>query len=252
MVAALVVLAGCRLDVTADVTMHDDGTGEVTISAVADAELLARFPTVLSDLRLDDVRAAGWTVVGPTDSDAGGQRLRLTKAFVTPEQGARVLSELSGPGGPLRDVQLDGVRSFATMRSGIRATAGLDGVAALGDDLLVATLGGQIALSDRITGDVGEGLHLTVVAHLPGKVTATNGTEGADGVSASWSPDLRGGARTDLQASFVQRDGTALAARDHARWARIGLIVWGGLLAVAVISIIVWRRQQLAPRRRRR
>ena len=47
-------------------------------------------------------------------------------------------------------------------------------------------------------------------------------------------------------------DGTALAARDHARWARIGLIVWGGLLAVAVISIIVWRRQQLAPRRRRR
>ena len=248
-VVAVLVLAGCRLDVTAVVTMKDDGSGQVTVTAVADAELLAKAPAVLGDLRLDDIRSAGWTVDGPAAAVDGGQSLTLTKPFVTPQQAALVLGELSGPGGPLAGVQFDLGRSFATVRSGLQATAGIDGVAALGDSQLTEVLGGQAALTDRITADIGEGLHLTVVAQLPGRAVSSNGTVSADGTTVSWSPDLRGGARTDLQAAFEQRDQAALDARSRGRLARIGLVVWAGLLVVGggVAAFIRSRR-----RRRRR
>ncbi len=243
---AVTVLAGCRLDVTAMVTMNDDGSGQVTMTALADAELLAKVPAVLSDLRLDDIRAAGWTVDGPTAASDGGQSLTLTKPFVTPQQAATVLGELSGAGGPLTGVQLDLTRSFATVRSAVQATAGIDGVAALGDTQLTEVLGGQAALSDRITGDVGEGLHVTLVAQLPGRVVSSNGTVSADGTTVSWNPDLRGGAKADLQAAFEQRDQRALDARSRSRLARIGLVAWAVLVVLGggVAAIVVHRRRR--------
>jgi len=251
LVVAVLVLAGCRLDVTAVVTMKDDGSGQVTVTARADAELLAKAPAVLSDLRLDDIRAAGWTVDGPTAASDGGEALTLTKPFVTPQQAALVLGELSGPGGPLAGVQLDLTHRFATVGSQLQATAGIDGVAALGDSQLTAVLGGQAALADRVTGDVGDGLHLTVVAQLPGRVVSSNGTVSADGTAVSWSPDLRGGARTDLQAAFEQRDQGALDARSRGRLARVGLVVWAALLVVGggIAAAVVARRRRRRPTR---
>jgi hypothetical protein len=245
-VSAVLALAGCRLDVGVDVTMRDDGTGTVTVTAVADAALLARVPGALADLELDDLRAGGWSVDGPRAADGGGQQLVVTKPFVTPEQGAAVLGELSGGSGPLRNLTLEWSRSFATVRTGLAATAGLDGgIAALGDGDLVAALGGRVALSDLVTGDVGDGLALRVTAHLPGAVVDANGTVAADGSSVTWTPDLRGGSTSELRASFVQRDDGALAARSRARWIRIGLAVWGAamLAAVVVVGVLVARRR---------
>lgn len=251
LLVAVVALAGCRLDVTATVALQPDGTGQVTVVAVADAELLAQVPGVLGDLRLDDVRAAGWTVTGPEAADAGAQRLTLAKPFVTPAQAVSVLDELSGPGGPLRDLHLDLTRSFATVRAELRGTAGMDGLAALSDSQLLTALNGQVALADRVTGDIGEGLHLTLVAQLPGVVQSSNGTVSADEASVTWSPDLRAGTRTELQASFVQRDDKALDARSRAHWARVGLVVWAALAVVALVvgAVVVGRRRS---RRRRR
>lgn len=252
LVGAVLLLSACRLDVGVDVAMADDGSGTVTVTAVADAELMAKAPGALADLRLDDLRAGGWSVDGPTAVAGGGQRLVVSKPFVSPEHGARVLAELSGDGGPLHDVTLDLTRSFATVRSGLTATARLDGgLAALGDAELQQALGGKVPLSDRVTGDVGEGLKLTVTARLPGRIDASNGTVAADGTSVSWTPDLRAGQTAELTASFVQRDDGALSARTKAKAARIGLAVWAGVLVLAVVAAVLWfagRRRPPAPR----
>ena len=249
---AVLLLSGCRLDVGADVVMAADGSGTVTITVQADADLLARAPGALADLRLDDLKAGGWTVQGPNPADGGGQRLVVSKPFVTPDQGAAVLGELSGTGGPLRGVGLDWRRSFATVRSGFAATAGLEGgLAALGDAELAAALGGRTGLADRVTGDVGDGLKLSVTAHLPGTVTDANGTVGADRASVTWNPELRGNGVTELRATFAQRDSGALSARMRARWARIALVVWAAGV-VALAAAIAWYVSRSRRRRGRR
>ena len=81
LVAAVALLAGCRLDLDVAVDMAEDGSGTVTVTATADAELLAKAPGVLADLRLDDARTAGWTVTGRSRLSDGGAQVVLTKPF---------------------------------------------------------------------------------------------------------------------------------------------------------------------------
>src|SRR5512142_2431548 len=99
---ALAVLAGCRLDVGVDVAMQPDGSGVVTVTARADHDLVAAAPSALADLRLDDIRAAGWTVADPASGADGSVTLTLTKPFRSPAEATAVLAELNGPDGPLR------------------------------------------------------------------------------------------------------------------------------------------------------
>ena len=58
------VLAACRVDVAVDVAMDDDGSGIVTVTATADAEVVQRSPSLATDLRFADIQAAGWLVDG--------------------------------------------------------------------------------------------------------------------------------------------------------------------------------------------
>src|SRR5690349_9765494 len=112
LVVAVLVLAGCRLDVAVDVAMQPDGSGTVTVTATADRELVAAAPSALGDLRLDDVRAAGWTVDPPSSGTDGSVHLTLTKPFRTPAEATAVLAGLNGPDGPLRNLIVTLDRSF--------------------------------------------------------------------------------------------------------------------------------------------
>ena len=62
----LLALAGVALDVVVDLTLDEDGTGELTVTATADADVVEQVPGLAEDLRFDDAVAAGWTVDGPT------------------------------------------------------------------------------------------------------------------------------------------------------------------------------------------
>ena len=52
--------------------MDRDGAGTITVTATADAELVAQAPGLADDLHFDDLVAAGWAVDGPTPTDDGG------------------------------------------------------------------------------------------------------------------------------------------------------------------------------------
>ncbi|HEY8058130.1 MAG TPA: hypothetical protein VID94_05230 [Acidimicrobiales bacterium] len=246
LVAALVLLAGCRLDLDVGVNMAQDGSGTVTVTATADAELLAKAPTAVQDLRLDDARAAGWTVTGPTTTDTGGAQVVLTKPFGTPEQATAILAEINGPNGPLRGLTLTQGREFAKVTTDLAGEVRLDGgLAAFADDALVQ-VAGKVPLADQIAASgvpLDQALGLTLTVDVPGQVTATTGTT-ADG-AITWAPPLVEGQSTPLQLTAVQHDTAATRARDIERWTSWALVGWAVLFGVIVLAVLAraWHRR---------
>jgi hypothetical protein len=70
LVAAL-ALTACKVDTTVAVEVEADGSGVITVTAVADAEVVAQAPGLAEDLRFDDAIAAGWVLDRP---DGHGRR----------------------------------------------------------------------------------------------------------------------------------------------------------------------------------
>ena len=246
---ALAVLAGCRLDVGVDVAMQPDGAGTVTVTATADPELVAKAPSAFADLRLDDIRQAGWTVTGPNNNPDGSMVLTLSKPFRSPAEAGAVLSELNGPNGPLHGLAVTLDRSFAVVDSSFTGTVQLTGgLAAFSDDALVQALGGSTPLANLVTQPVDQVLGLTVTARLPGRVTSANGTVAPDGASVTWRPPLADGVATPLDAHFQLVDQGAKDARRRSQLAWGALAVYLGLLLLVVaLGALLLRR-----RRRRR
>jgi hypothetical protein len=245
--ALVVLLAGCRLDVALDVAMHADGSGTVTVTATADPELVAKAPSAFADLRLDDIRQAGWAVTGPAKTADGAMTLTLARPFGTPAEAAAILAELNGPNGPLHGLALSIDRSFALVSSSFTGSAQLTGgLAAFSDDALVQALGGNTPLANLVASPVDQVLGLTVTARLPGRVTSANGTVAADGASVTWQPSLVDGVATPMEARFEQTDQGAKDARRRSRLALGALAVYLGvvLLMIAIVAVLMRRRRR--------
>ena len=143
MLAVAFVATACQVDTTVDIAVDDDGSGRVTVTAVLDAEAAAKVPDLDQSLLLDDVRKAGWRVVGPDRTAAGGWRVSATKPFADPSQLPAVMAELGGEGGPFRDFTLTRDDAFAKTTYRLEGTVDLSGgIDAFGDDALRQALGG--------------------------------------------------------------------------------------------------------------
>jgi hypothetical protein len=95
-VGAVVLLAGCRADVTVSIAADDDGSGLVEVQVVLDAEAVDRLDD-LESFQTDDLTDAGWTVTDPVDLEDGGVRLRASKPYPVPPAPG---SAAPGTGGP--------------------------------------------------------------------------------------------------------------------------------------------------------
>jgi hypothetical protein len=247
--AALVLILGCsacRLDVGVVVTIDKDGRGTVAVTATADAELLTKEPAVFTELKLDDLTATGWTVTGPTLAATDGSRsITVTKAFSGTDAADRVLAELNGPKGPLRDLHVRQTRTFARVTTELDGTVALEGgLEALSDSELAAALGNKTPLADLVSGDVANDLGLTLTVHLPGRAGSegTAGAAGSDAGTRSWTPSLHVGDSTPIAARAVLVDQGALDARRNHRLAVIGLVVYVVAAAAAVAWWLLRRR----------
>ena len=244
LLGALVLLTGCRLDVAVEVAVRPDGSGEVAVTVVADAALLARAPGALDDLRLDDARAAGWAVDGPVAVDGGGVRVELRKPFGTLEQAAAVLAEV-GP--PLGRFEFRRDRPDPTTeRWQVRGAAGLpDGWAAWSDAALDDLLGGPPTGLDP---SPAAGLTLTVDVRLPvpaDSLGVTGAVAGPDG-AVRFTPDVGDGAvRTFVATGRLvdERPAAERAAAQQAwRWSVLSLVA--GVLALEATAVVVWWRRR--------
>ena len=247
-VVGAVVLAGCHLDLNVAVDIGEDGSGTVTVTATADAELVAKVPGIVQELRFDDARAAGWTVQGPDATPEGGATVRLTKPFTSPEQANGILAEINGPSGPLRGLTLAQRREFAKVTTDVGGEVRLDGgAAAFADDALVQ-VAGQVPMADQLAASgvpLEQAVSLTVTVTAPGTMTATGGSTA--GGHVTWTPTLAEGQSTVLQATALEEDRTAERARTVERWTRWGLAGWAALFALIVLVVLGvawwrWRR----------
>ncbi len=214
--------------------MNSDGTGMVTVTAVADSELMERIPNPDEQLRLGDATDVGWSVEGPTPQDEGGATIVLAHPFSSADDATALLNSL---GGPLRDVSLtrvvDGEGSEATATNTLAGSASLaGGFRGFADQQLVEAVGGT-PFADRLEGlSPADTMSVVLEVSLPGDVSDTNG-EG-DGRTTTWQLPLDG---TELEIELATRQEPGEGggwAGPVATAALLALLAW---LAISVVFI---------------
>ena len=172
------LLAGCKVDTTLTIDVHDDGGGTVRARVALDAEAVQNAEAGggrLEDrVRLGDLQAAGWTVSPWRRAQNGSATVTLRKEFANAGQLADVVAELSGARGPLRDVKLARDRGFLSTDYKLDGAADLSqltaGIAA--DPDVVAQLTGQrvdvAQIEQHLAQQINEAFHLRIRLVLPG------------------------------------------------------------------------------------
>jgi hypothetical protein len=183
LVALVALTAGCKVDSTVTVDMHDDGSGVITVMTTLDADAVHAAESgngKLEDrVRLSDLSNAGWTVSPWTRKPSGEAQISASKNFASPEQVPAIINEISGPNGPLRDFK-------ATRDRGLTSTdytvSGAIDLAAIGtgvtsdQDLVKALTNAQVdpnAIDQQLLAELKTAVTVDVVVKLPGGQTST-------------------------------------------------------------------------------
>jgi hypothetical protein len=248
-VVAVLLLAACHVDVAVDVVIGADGTGSVTVTATADAEVVQQAPGLAADLRFDDAKAAGWTVDGPAATEDGGLRVVLSHPVTSAAEATNLLNSLGPPfvGMQLdRVVSEDGQDATTTLSGQLALTGGFDAFA--DSDLLAAVGGSPYAAQLAAAGATpASGLTVTLRAALPGTVVDTNGTE--DGPARTWTAPLDGSAAT-VQFETRQSPGGGGFSSVLATVLLVLLVVWLAAATAFIVSVVRARARRAQRRRR--
>lgn len=198
---AVVALSSCRVDSTISLKVNPNGSGTVTVIITADKEIVAKTKSLETDLRTDDLKAAGWKVGKLVSLKDGGLSLTVAHDFRTPSEATAVLAQINGARGPLQQVLLS--RTGKDTKSTWKISGTLEvngGLAAFADDAAIKLLGdapyaGELAASGL---DLGKAVGITFEASLPGKVDTTTGLQ-SDGL-ITWRVPMDGSS-TDIATS---------------------------------------------------
>ena len=86
LVAFVVVLSACRVEATVTVEVSEDGSGTVAVGLELDGAAVDALSGFDDRVRVDDLEAAGWEVVGPTTDGWGVGRMSAVKRFDSPDR----------------------------------------------------------------------------------------------------------------------------------------------------------------------
>ena len=242
LVGLLLALAACRVDVVVELAVGPDGTGELTVAATADSDVVRDAPGLGGDLHFDDAVAVGWVVDGPSATDDGGLTVTLSHPVTSAEDATNLLT---GLGPPFTDVRLQRTavddETTVTLSGSLQLESGFDSFADA--DLLTAVGGTPYADQIAAAGVTpAESLSFVFRATLPGEVEATTG-DSNDG-ALQWEAPLDGSAQ-DLATRAVQRSaGGGSWARPLSWLVLAALVAWVGLAAVFVAYVVRARRSR--------
>jgi len=202
LVVLVVVLAGCRVDVSVHVVLRDDGTGTASAEVTLDAEAVQRTEadgrTLAGAIRLDGFADAGWEVSAWQRGDDGSASLELAHEFANEAELRRRLSELDG-GAVFGDVKV--VRERGLFRSRDEVSVDVDmrevGARLLDDEELVASLqaaGLDVAtLDQQLEAELRDSLRVNVTMEAPDEtVTAAELAPGQRQSVAAAGSDFNG------------------------------------------------------------
>lgn len=242
----VVGLAACEATADVNVDVAEDGSGTVEVVVELDREALGRIGG-LGAIETSDLAAAGWDVADPEKIEDGSVKLRVEKDFGRPSDLQPTLDEISGPNGPLQDLQVDVLDKFGGTKYvlGGRLVTEVNlaqfsdqGVADALDGLALGRSDEDLATAFK---DHPGSLKLNLSVGLPGQLTDSNGarSKGASaGSRVSWSADLTAdGAENALNATSEKKSGQAPQ-----------LVKIGGalvLLAAVVFLVGIWVSRRL-------
>ncbi|MCA1842411.1 MAG: hypothetical protein LC792_04340 [Actinobacteria bacterium] len=188
LVAALVLLGGCRVDASVDMQVHEVG-GTVTARFTLDPEAVAILGGAVGEgAQTSDLSQAGWKITPVKPTEGGGARVELSKDFDRPGDLGVVIGELAGPSGPLQGFGLERRRSFAAATFRLRGTADVGpGAAAVTGFGNVPDLAARLRdagvdpgrVEDLLAGRAADGLHFRLDVALPGKTASFEVKPGA-------------------------------------------------------------------------
>lgn len=176
----LLLATGCQVQIHTTVTMQGDGHGTVTQAVGFDDAALRRVGDLDTQLRVDDLTRAGWTI-DPAVKEGDTTWVRAHHPYTSPAEATRLVGQLSGPDGPYRDVVVrhsDGLLSSSSSVSGIIDTTA--GFRMFGDPALISTMGGDGTggLLDRIAKEEGrpaaDMVTVSFTSELPGITRTTD------------------------------------------------------------------------------
>jgi hypothetical protein len=248
LIAVTLVLSACRVDVAIDVEVTESGASTVTVTALADAWLLAQVPRLLDDLSLSDLAAVGWRIDGPQPTADGGVRVVLQREARDLEDLAAVLADVGAPLSSMRVVRADEFARSSWELSGRSVLH--DGTAALVDPEALSALGAAPFAAELNEAGVtlAEVMTLTLRMRLPGDLVSTTG-DARDGV-ITWSLPVDG-TQVSLQAFSERTDRGATVARTVADITRFVLVVWV-LVGVTFMAWVFFARSRRRRARRHR
>ena len=234
-VVACALLAGCKVDTTLTIDVHDDGSGSVRVRVALDADAVqnaqAGGGTLENRVRLGDLQAVGWAVTPWRRAPDGSATVSLRKNFENAGELAGVVAELSGKDGPLQRVALERNREFLSTEYEIKGDADLSRLTAgIADDpAVVAQLTGQrvdVALIDqRLAQQINDAFRLRIRFVFPG----------GDVTEVKSEP----GKKVSLATSTTQFDTTRA-------------VLLAGAVVLGVLGLVLLVRGELRGRRRRR
>ncbi len=252
LICGVLMLAGCQLDVAADVVVKADGTGTITVTAEADAELVEQVPTIAEDLVLDDIVEAGWTVDGPNPTEGGGLLLTLTHDFEGDKEATNLLDSL-GP--PFNDPEIARGQNGDTANNTFSINLGLpNGFAEFADDELISAVGSVPFEEQFEQSGIDPAAAMTAVFRLtiPGEIveSETNGETLDDG-RLRWIVPLDGAIDEAMARTTQAPSEGGVWARPVSNVALIALIAWVGFMSlfIAYVAIARFRRSRRYRRR---
>jgi hypothetical protein len=184
----MLLAAACKVDTTVTVTVREDGSGVVRVTAALDPDAVKAAEAgggKLEDrVRLGDLGKAGWTLEPWVRAPDGSAQVTFSKPFTSPAQVAGIIQELNGAAGPLRDVTV--TRDAGTFSTSYSVHGTLDlqqlqtGLAA-DQDVVGSLVGQQVdvnAVDQALLADLKDALGVHVKVELPGKTSTIDGVTG--------------------------------------------------------------------------
>jgi len=252
-IVVAICLTGCQVVLTTTINVSDNGSGSITVAAVADAETVRIAPELVDAINVDDLRAAGWVVDIQNPSADGGISVVAKRDFANTDEATFFLTQLSGKSGPIRDTQLSRTGGTNDATYAFTANSGLpNGLSGFADEEALAVLGSipfdaYLARSGRSLSDA---LKVSVQVTTPGRIMETNGEvipqSNDDRISTStWSVPVDG-SELLLTTTTRDRDMSAVIATIASRILLVVIIVFAAA-AVLYLATVIQRRSHSTP-----
>ncbi|TSA54139.1 MAG: hypothetical protein D4R44_02150 [Actinobacteria bacterium] len=248
-VATCALLSSCRVDSVVTLNVQPNGSGTLAIVSTADAEVVAKVPTLASDLSFDDAIAAGWSVSDVVTTGEGAMQVRVAHRFANPQEATALLGQLSGEFGPFKGLTLTRTGKDADSTWNFAGQIQVnDGLNAFADPQLLTTIGAspyQATLANSGL-DIGQAVGVTFKLQLPGKVESTTGLNNFD--TLQWNVTFDGSTQ-DLATTTQNTAVAATIAQIVSPLLRWMLILWivGMVGFSAIVALWRFRRNKRTP-----